>query len=673
MTNRRNRRTANTTGRIKQVLEPTREEIGFLITLFNHGRFSEAETIAHKITELFPKFGFGWKVLGAVLKSVRQVEESLLPMRKAAELLPLDPQAQTNLGLTLKELERFDEAIVCYLRAIKIKPDYAEAYNTLGNILKDLRRLKEAESCYHSALAIIPNYPEAHCNLGVTLHDLGRFDEAETCYRKALALKPDYTNAYYNLGNVLKELGRVKDAEVSYLRALELNPDLAEAYNNLGNVFKELDLLDKAETCYRKALIIEPDLAVAYSNILFILNYHQVHDPLFQVEEARKFGGIIAKKVKQRFTEWRCLSQPERLRVGMVSGDLHNHPVGFFLESILKQINPSRIELVAYTTDSREDELTTRIKPYFSEWRSLVGLSDNKAANLIHSDGVHILLDLSGHTANNRLPVFAWKPAPIQATWLGYFATTGVAEMDYILGDPYIMPSDESLHFTERVWRLPESYLCFTPPDVSLEVLPLPVFASGHITFGCFNNLAKMTDEVVALWAKILHVVRSSQLFLKTKQLNDSSVCEATHKRFADYGISAERLILEGSSPRHELLAAYNRIDIALDPFPYPGGTTTAEAFWMGVPVITRKGDRFLSHIGESILHNAGLCAWVAINNDDYLAKAVMHSSNLQLLAVLRSGLRQQVLASPLFDAPRFAGNFENELWKMWEQLENGK
>jgi predicted O-linked N-acetylglucosamine transferase (SPINDLY family) len=264
--------------------------------------------------------------------------------------------------------------------------------------------------------------------------------------------------------------------------------------------------------------------------------------------------------------------------------------------------------------------------------------------------------------------MFAWKPAPVQASWLGYFATTGLAEMDYALADPYVAPAGEENQFTEAVWRLPETYLCFAAPAIDVDVGPLPALSSSGITFGCFNNLAKMNEAVVALWARVLHAVPGSRLFLKTKQLSSDATCEATRKRYQALGIGAERLIFEGASPRHALLAAYRRVDIALDPFPYPGGTTSVEALWMGVPVITRRGDRFLSHVGESIACNAGLAEWVANDDDDYVAVAARHARHLEKLATLRGKLRARVMGSPLFDAPRFARHFEAAMWGMWDR-----
>jgi predicted O-linked N-acetylglucosamine transferase (SPINDLY family) len=303
-----------------------------------------------------------------------------------------------------------------------------------------------------------------------------------------------------------------------------------------------------------------------------------------------------------------------------------------------------------------------------------VGLSDENLAQQIREDGIDILIDLSGHTAHNRLPMFAWKPAPIQVSWLGYFATTGVTAIDYLIADPWTLPESEEANFTENIWRLPETRLCFTPPDVDMEITPLPALSNGHLTFACFNNLTKMNDTVVALWARILAAVPTSRLFLKSKQLREASVRQSVVDRFAAHGIDSERLILEGLSPRAEYLATYQRVDIALDPFPYTGGTTSVEALWMGVPVLTLAGECFLSRQGVGLLMNAGLPEWIAADADDYVARAVSHASDLQRLAALRNGLRQQVLASPVFDAQRFAHHFETALrgmWKKWCDMEN--
>ena len=360
-----------------------------------------------------------------------------------------------------------------------------------------------------------------------------------------------------------------------------------------------------------------------------------------------------------------------RLRIGLVSADLCFHPVGFFIEGVLRALTTragGNLEFFAYMNYFRTDPVSERIKAHCHQWREVFARSDEETARLIRSDEIDILIDLSGHTAKNRLPLFAWKPAPVQVSWLGYFDTTGVTAIDYLIADPWTLPESEEIYFTETIWRLPDTRLCFTPPDINVTIRPLPALTEQRITFGCFNSLHKMSDAVVALWARVLAAVPDSRLFLKARQLYQPAAREAVIEQFSRHGIPPVRLILEGPSIRANYLAAYNRVDIGLDPFPYTGGTTTAEALWMGVPVLTLSGQHFLPRQGVGLLMNAGLPEWVASDADDYVARAVSHAGNLERLAVLRSQLREQVLASPVFDAARFAMHFEAALRGMWEK-----
>jgi predicted O-linked N-acetylglucosamine transferase (SPINDLY family) len=339
---------------------------------------------------------------------------------------------------------------------------------------------------------------------------------------------------------------------------------------------------------------------------------------------------------------------------------------------MLRHIDPSRVELIAYQTNDVEDEITQRLKPLFGTWTPLWKLSRDAAAQRIFDDKIDILLDMSGHTAFNRLPVFAMKPAPVQVTWLGFFASTGVAQIDYVLGDRYVLPPEEAHHFIEKPWHLPDGYLCMTPPEHDVEVGPLPMRSNGFVTFGYLGKLAKMTDDVLDLWVRVLRAVPDSRLLVKAHELDRKHAVDATLARFAARGIDASRLVFEGGSKRGEYFKSYHRVDIVLSPFPYPGGTTTAEALWMGVPVVAMKGDRFLGHICESVLHSAGFGEWISSDAAGYVAKAAELAAAPDALATLRAGLREHVLASPMCDAQRFARNFEDALDGMWRVYEEG-
>jgi predicted O-linked N-acetylglucosamine transferase (SPINDLY family) len=631
------------------------------------GRLEEAEASYTQAISLKPDFADAHYNLGNILQGMGKLEEAEASCRQAIALKYDYAEAHNNLGITLQELGRLVEAEASCRQAIALKPNYAEAHSNLGVTLQELGRLEEAEASCRQAIALKSDFAEAHYNLGVTLKELGRLDEAEASYRQTISLKPDFVEGHNNLGNILQGLGRLEEAQASFTQAISLKPDYAEAHSNLGVTLKDLGRLEEAEASYTQAIVLKPDYAEAHSNRLFLIASMHFQPALYQ-KYSRDFSNMVRKRVDKQFVDWPSAKEFERLRIGFVSGDFKSHPVGHFLEGLLIQLQSSSCDLFAYPTVDFEDQITGRLKHLFHAWHPLVDLSDEQAAQRIHNDNIHILIDLSGHTAHNRLPVFAWKPAPVQVTWLGYFASTGLSEMDYLLGDPFVTPKAEADHFIEEIWRLPESYLCFTPPKIDVAVGPLPAFSNGFITFGCFNKLSRMTDEVVATRAKILRAVPASKLFLKDKQLEYKSICDRVIARFRAYGISADRLILEGRESRERYLACYNRVDVALSPFPYGGGTTSVEGLWMGVPVITKMGNYFLSHLGESIAHNSGLSDWVATDKSDYIAKAINFSSDLEALDTLRKGLRERLLQTPLCDARSFASDVETAYQDMWRK-----
>jgi len=633
------------------------------------GRPDEAVACHRRSLELNPDYAAAHSNLGRALKDLGQLDEAVRCHRRALELNPDFAEAHNGLGIALKDLGQPDEAVRCYRRALEIKADFPEAHSNLGNALRDLGQLDEAIRCHRRALELKADFPEAHSNLGIALNDLGQLNEAVRCHRRALELKPDYAEAHSNLGNALNDLGQPDEAIRCHRRALELKPDFPGAHNNLGNALKDLGQLNEAVRCYRRALELKPDYPQAHSNLLFAMGFLQSYPEIVLKEEAQRYGNLVASKSRP-FSDWPNLIDTDPLRplnVGLVSGDLRNHAVGFFVEGILAALARDRIKLFAYQTYAKTDRLTERLKGFIPRWMPVMGFADQKFAEQIRGDGIDILVDLSGHSAHNRLPVFAWKPAPVQVTWLGYFATTGVPGMNYILVDPWSVPPGEEKHFTEEVWRLPETRMCFTPPEVAVDVGPLPALASGHVTFGCFNQLAKLNESVLEAWARVLQAVPGARLFLKANQLNDAIVQEDLRARFAHRGIAGPRLIFGGFSSRADYLAAYHKVDIALDPFPYPGGTTTMDALWMGVPVLTLRGDRLLSRQGECLMMNAGLRDWIATDMNDYVSRAVRKIANLNALAQLRAGLRKQIQASPLLDAHRFAGHFEAALRAMWQ------
>ena len=648
--------------------------------------------------------------LGMSLRELGRHEEALEQLREVAQAAPDQAIVHHHVGATLVELGRPDEAIPAYRRAIELDPHLVGALNNLGNLLHDRRQIDEALSCYRRALHEQPDYPDAHNNMGVALRELGRRDEAAASFEAALACRANFVEAHSNLGSLLQEMGRIDDAVAHCSKAVECNPQHAEAHSNLGHVLHAARRYGEALECFRRALELKPGFADAHSNLaalyrdmgrldtavqsclaalqsnpdhldahsglLFSCNYLANESGAALLAYARRYGAAAAKRARPNKAWTNSPDPARRLRIGFVSADLHRHPVGFFLESVIAALHArhgASLELHAYANNPKCDELTERLQAHFANWRVVLGMSDEKLAQRIRDDGIDILIDLSGHTTGTRLTMFAWKPAPVQASWLGYFATTGLDAMDYLVADPSTLPPEEEAHFSERIWRLPETRLCFSAPDADIPVGTLPAMANGYLTFGCCNNLSKLGDAVLALWARILHALPDSRLLLKNKQFSESARQDDILRRFAAYGIGAERLILEGPALRNDYLRAHHNIDIALDPFPYTGGTTTVEALWMGVPVLTFAGERFIARQGVGLLTNAGLPDWIAADAEGYVAKAVAFAGDLPALARLREGLREQVLASPLFDATRFAGHFEAMLRSMWRTWCDGQ
>ncbi|MCC7063962.1 MAG: tetratricopeptide repeat protein [Planctomycetes bacterium] len=548
-------------------------------------------------------------------------------------------------------------------------PESGFVWNVLGASLG--MQGKDSLTAFQKAARYLPRDADVQSNLGSALAHHGRYEEAEECFRRALSIKPTFASAYTNLGNALGYQGRTVEATECYRRALRLQPDLAEAHGGLGDSLSKLGQVAEAEAHVRRALQIKPDYTRAHSCLLFLHNFRLEGSAESMLAEARRFGEQVAQRARPG-TAWSNSPEPERcLRIGLVSPDLGQHPVGYFLESVLAALASQaegQLEFFAYAQRTYADTVSEALQKCCRGWCSTATLEDAALAQKIRDDRIDVLIDLAGHTADNRLPVFAFRPAPVQVTWLGYFATTGVAAIDHLLADAWSLPPSEEGAFTEHIWRMPETRLCFTPPPLAVAVAALPALATGQVTFGCFNNLTKMNDGVVLLWSRVLAAVPGSRLFLKAPQLGEPTVRRSVLERFGAHGIGAERLILEAAESRAGYLAAYNRVDIALDPVPFPGGTTSAESLWMGVPVLTLAGERFVSRQGVSLLQNVGLPEWIAADGEEYVARAVSHAADLPRLAALREGLRQKLLASPFCDAPRFARHFAAALRGMWAQ-----
>ena len=651
--------------------KPSQQQLNSLLKYYQAGRYSDVEKLSISITKEFPEHPFAWKVLAVVLNQNGKISEALVACQKSAQLEPGDNGAHNNLGNTFKVLGKLEEAEVCYRQAITLKPDYAEAHYNLGVTLQELKRLEEAEVCYGNAIALKPDYVEACNNLGSTLHELGRFEEAEASYRKAILLKSDFTDAQYNLGTTLQELGRLDEAEASYRKAILLKPDNAKAHNNLGNLLKQPGRLEEAIACYNKAIKIKVNYSEAYSNKNLCLNYSSIWSPLFiykqHLEFEKQFGRLKIEPFSSLLFK---KGLGERLRIGYVSADFKNHSVAFFFEPLLNNHNSCVIETFCYYNNTVIDATTKRLIATSDHWRSIFGITSPNVANLIRNDKIDILVDLSGHTAGNSLLVFAQKPSPIQVTWLGYPNTTGLSAVDYrftdIIADP--IGDADNLH-SETLLRLPNGFQCYQGNEKIPVGIDLLQKNHKSITFGSFNNVSKLTLEVIKTWSKILHAVPTSRLILKFPKLDTNTTYY--HELFIKEGIAKKRIEFYQRSPSiEEHLALYNIIDISLDPFPYNGTTTTCDALWMGVPVITLLGDRHVGRVGASILTNVGLTDFIAHDINAYIELAVKMSANTSYLKEISVGLRERMQNAPICDAISFTSDVETAYQDMWRKYQ---
>ncbi len=563
-----------------------------------------------------------------------------------------------------------DGAEAAYRQVLSAEPTHTGALHLLGVVNGQRGDHWTALDLIQRSLQYDPHSAEAHYNLGFNLENLGDFDQASACYQRAIDFNPHYVEAILSLGNVLTELGRASDAIEQYHRVLALKPGYASAYNNLGIALLSQRRVGDAAKAYRRAIELKPDHSDAHSNLLLALNYdpHVSAEQLFA--EHRSWADAHAPQpdgVVQIFSNRR---NPERrLRVGYVSGDLWRHAVSSFFETLVDQHDRHDFEVFCYSNSLRSDEVTQRLKEKSDHWISIAGHSDAVAAARIRHDGIDILVDLSGHTAHNRLKLFRLKPAPLQVTWLGYPNTTGLKAMDYRITDQLADPKgDADLFYTERLVPLERCFLCYWPPDDAPPVGPLPARSDNHVTFGSFNTLTKVTQDVVRVWSRILMAVPGSKLYLKARQLRDKETLEQIVSQFAAEGIRRSSLELAPAMvAKADHLDAYGRVDIALDPFPYNGTTTTCEALWMGVPVVTLRDTRHAGRVGTSLLAAVGLNELIATDENEYVERAATLAASRDRLEELRVGLRERMRRSELCDAAGFARSMEGAYRRMWQ------
>lgn len=577
-----------------------------------------------------------------------------------------------QLALAHHRAGRLSQAESLYRQILANDPDNADALHLMGAVAHELGRWEVAVDLMRRAVELRPDFVDAHGNLGGALRAAGQFDQAIAAYQAALQLHQS-PELYCGLGHTLNSKGQLDEAMAAYRAALALAPDHLGALSSLGNTLRAAGRLDEAVAAYRAALGHKPDAMGIHSQLLLTLHYDPAYDAAAIYREHRYWYQQHAEAIGRLpvAPHGNSREADRRLRVGYVSPDLCDHVVARFLLPLFTCHDHSEVEVFCYAPSPRPDDMSDRLRTYAHHWKSLQGLSDEQAAELIRADQIDILVDLAGHTPGHCLMVFARRPAPVQVTWLGYPDTTGLPMIDYRLTDALADPPGmtESL-CSEHLVRLPQTAWCFHPVGYTRPVGPLPSIAAGHVTFGTFNNFAKVSQFSLELWAQILRRVPGSHLMLKGPAMGSQEVISRLQGFFAGAGIAPERLELlprDPSAMGH--LRWYDQMDISLDTFPYHGTTTTCEAMWMGVPVVTLAGRTHVSRVGVSLLTNMGLKELVAQSPEEYVETAVALAQNAPGLQELRSTLRQRMQSSPLMDGPRFARNVEDvyrAMWRTW-------
>ena len=669
------------------------------IALHQQGEFEQAESAYRQVLEKNPRDASALHLLGLLCAGKGDMAQAEAMVRSAVAIDERYAEAHNNLGKLLCQQGRHDEAIACHRRSLALRED-AETYYSLGLTLQAKGDLAAALQAYVDALERRSHYPEVLNNLGNVLRDLGQTTEAEACLRQALAQRPDMASTHYNLARLLQQQGgraaealseydaclslmprlaeaaynralllydnRQLDAAVdAYRQLLEWAPGYTEAWNNLAKALRERGQAGEAAVAYQRALAQAPDDAEVFSNYLFLQQHLPGADGLALLDAHRAYAARFEAAAPAPPAHGNSREADRVLRVGLVSADFCAHPLANFLEPVLARHDRSQVELICLSNSPQQDETTLRLRALADGWQLLHGLSDHGAAELVRSLSIDILIDLSGHTAGNRLGLFILKPAPLQLTWLGYIGTTGLRAIDARITDALADPPGlaEAWH-SEALLRMPHSQWCYRPHAEAPPVSAPPFAAKGFVTFASFNNVAKLSDELLDLWGCLLAELPSARLLVAGAPPGVAR--QRMVDRLAGQGVSASRLDFRERTSVGAYLGLFGEADIALDAFPYQGGTTTCDALWMGVPVLSLTGQRSVARSGVSLLGTVGLQDWVLDTPQAFLAQARKWAGNAPDLGSLRLDLRARIKNSPLMDETGFVRDWEALLRKAW-------
>lgn len=655
-------------------LSPTSADAHHLLGVIaiRRGQYDLAVEFISRAIELHPGCSMFYNNLGFALYMQGRLEEALYASQQAIQLNPNMPEAFFNCGNVLYGLGQSEKALAAYDEAVRLNPDYADAHLKRGNLLLAAGRAEEAEDSYVRVVRLNPSDAFAYNNLAVVLVEQKNFDKALVACDQAIRLNPEYANAHTCLANILLKLHRPVEGLSACDRALSIDPEYVDAHYVRGNILLAIGYTGEAERSYRRASVLSSGNAHLHSNVLFVQAARActAHDAM--LEELRRWDIVHGRegRAKSLQTKIPQAIYNRRLRVGYVSPHLRSSVVSFFFEPLLASHDKSQFEIFCYASfaDGRTDAVTERLRRLAEHWRQVGDKTDEELARLIHEDGVDILVDLAGHTSGNRLKAFTYRPAPVQATYLGFFASTGLDAIDYWITDEVLHPMNTRELAHEEIYRLPRCWVCYKPPELAPAVAPCPN-SDARVVFGAFQNLSKLTAEVIGTWSQLLQALPGSRLLIMTKYIDDLQTRGILVKKFSLHGIAEDQLILRKHTSYPNYFSAFSQVDIVLDSFPRTGGTTTAEALWMGVPVVTLAGQRYVERISASKLVAVGLQDLIAYTREEYIEKAFSLACDPGRRMKLRQSLRECMFRSPLCDREGLARAMESAYNAMWNRL----
>ncbi|HEX7640964.1 MAG TPA: tetratricopeptide repeat protein [Burkholderiaceae bacterium] len=607
--------------------------------------------------------------LGGLLVRADRLDDAAVCLERALAHDENNIAAMFNLGCLQQARRQFETALETYHAALARSPGNADILSNIGGCLQELRRPAEAVGYCREAIALRPGDFSLFNNLGVALQAVGKMGEAKAAFAESLAIDPSSVRAHINLGMASYQLGEFDEAMEMLQRALALDPKMPEVHFSLGVLLHALCRHEDAVASYRRAIELRPEFVTAHQNLLMTMQFVQDTPPEELLAANRRFGDIFETPLKPSWPRHRNARDPgKRLKIGYVSGDFRIHAVAYFIEPAIARHDRTQVEVYCYSSSPHRDFFSERLIAAADHWRECSHLDDDTMAQMIEDDGIDILIDLSGHSAHNRLMVFARKPAPVQMTYLGYPGTSGLTAIDYRITDGKTEPEGQDYPYVETLLRLPESVWCYRPSeDMAGAIPPLPALSNGYLTFGSFNSITKIGDDCLILWAHLLRSVPSARLLMVT--VPEGEIRHKLHSRFAELGVASDRVQFEKKLQPYDFKQRLQTVDITLDPYPINGATTTCESLWQGVPVLAVVGKRFLSRAGLSVLSAARMADFAAPSVEDFVKMAVLLSNNLPLLANIRAGLREHLQDTPLLDQDSFARSLETlyrEAWRDW-------